>query len=172
MTDADDPFLGSDYVLIFASRDDIQAGDIQPILGPLNALLRQDVASRMRHKVRFGVNGYDDDPRALYDIPEVQSWMRKLDQEWPYWFFFLSPGNIRPWADHGHSGAIREASSWFPVRRPRCFRPVHRGSLCSDEPDLRISGRLRGYHPKNVRRSRGVLCISWEVILWGCCTKR
>ena len=92
MTDADDPFLGSDYVLIFASRDDIQAGDIQPILGPLNALLRQDVASRMRHKVRFGVNGYDDDPRALYDIPEVQSWMRKLDQEWPYWFFFLSPG--------------------------------------------------------------------------------
>lgn len=41
------------------------------------------------------VSGYDDDPRELYEIPEVRRYLQGLDQEWPFWFFFLTPPSIQ-----------------------------------------------------------------------------
>ena len=28
--------------------------------------------------------------RELFEIPEVRAYLKRLDHEWPYWFFFLS----------------------------------------------------------------------------------
>jgi hypothetical protein len=36
------------------------------------------------------VDGYNDDPRELFEVPEVRAYIKRLDQAWPYWFFFLS----------------------------------------------------------------------------------
>jgi hypothetical protein len=36
------------------------------------------------------VDGYNHDPRELFEIPEVRAYIKRLDQEWRYWFFFLS----------------------------------------------------------------------------------
>lgn len=41
------------------------------------------------------IGGYDDDPRELFEIPEVYSYLHGLDQEWPFWFFFCTPESIR-----------------------------------------------------------------------------
>jgi hypothetical protein len=41
-------------------------------------------------KVSIGVHGYDDDPRELFEIPEVRVFFRELDRQFPFWFFFLS----------------------------------------------------------------------------------
>ena len=45
---------------------------------------------RFRDQVVFGVDGYNDDPRELFEIPEVRTFIRDLDSKWPFWFFFLS----------------------------------------------------------------------------------
>jgi len=36
----------------------------------------------------FWVSGYDDDPRELYEIPEVVAFMRKADESCPCWIYF------------------------------------------------------------------------------------
>jgi hypothetical protein len=42
------------------------------------------------NKVALSVHGYDLDPRELFEIAEVRAFLRQLDQEFPFWFFFLS----------------------------------------------------------------------------------
>jgi len=46
--------------------------------------------------IELTVAGYDDDPRALYDVPEVNRWMRLARQHWPDLLFWLTPGSLWP----------------------------------------------------------------------------
>jgi len=80
---------GIDYLNFIASRKDIVSGSIDEVLTSLRKLLAPKVAIRFRNRVALGVHGYDDDPRELPQIPEVRAWMAKLDQAFPYWFFYL-----------------------------------------------------------------------------------
>lgn len=41
--------------------------------------------------VSVSVDGYDNDPRALVDIPEVRAYLKKLIAQWPYWGYFGTP---------------------------------------------------------------------------------
>jgi len=81
-----------DALVIHASRAEIESGDIQPALTMLEKLLSPEVARRTRGRLIFGVYGYDDDPRELYQISEVRAWMHKLDRAFPYWFYFMDTG--------------------------------------------------------------------------------
>lgn len=36
------------------------------------------------------IDGFDTDPRELFEIPEVRRYVKSLDELWPYWYFFLS----------------------------------------------------------------------------------
>ena len=36
------------------------------------------------------IDGYDHDPRELFEIQEVRAYVAKLDAAWPYWYFFLN----------------------------------------------------------------------------------
>jgi hypothetical protein len=38
-------------------------------------------------KVLFHINGYDNDERALWEIPEVREYLRNLVNVWPYFFY-------------------------------------------------------------------------------------
>ena len=44
---------------------------------------------------RFGVYGYDKDPRALYQIPEVRSWCKDLYSRVPSIFLYLHQETIQ-----------------------------------------------------------------------------
>lgn len=35
-------------------------------------------------------DGWDEDPRELYEIPEVRTYFRALAGQWNYWFHFVS----------------------------------------------------------------------------------
>ena len=37
--------------------------------------------------VRFTFDGFEDDQRALHEIPEVRSFVRDLAAQWPYFFY-------------------------------------------------------------------------------------
>ncbi len=39
-------------------------------------------------KYVFLISGYDDDPRELYQIPEVVSFIKDLNSKLPFWLYF------------------------------------------------------------------------------------
>jgi hypothetical protein len=36
------------------------------------------------------IEGYDDDPREIYAIPEVRTFYQQLWRRWPYWLYFCN----------------------------------------------------------------------------------
>lgn len=42
----------------------------------------------MMGKCLFSINGYDNDPRELLEIPEVVAFYRALNKKWPYLYYF------------------------------------------------------------------------------------
>jgi hypothetical protein len=75
-------------LVVVMSRSDIEAGDATETLTLLKSLLTDVSCMKFRQCVVFGIHGYDDDRRELFEIPEVRTFMANLDAEWPYWFFF------------------------------------------------------------------------------------
>lgn len=43
--------------------------------------------------VLFGVEGYDDDPRELWQIPEFIRFAKKMEEHTPCWLYFAAPGS-------------------------------------------------------------------------------
>ena len=83
--------LGVDSIVLVASRDEVERLDLSGCLQVLDSLIEsREKAMRFRDQVVFGLDGYNDDPRELFEIPEVRTFIRELDAKWPYWFFFLS----------------------------------------------------------------------------------
>jgi len=65
--------------------------DLSGCLRVLDSLIgSRERAMRFRDRVDFDVDGYNDDPRELFEVPEIRTFVRELDAKWPYWFFFLS----------------------------------------------------------------------------------
>src|SRR6516162_1713428 len=88
----ENPNARADYLVIMASREEVEARDVSRASASLKRLLEPNNARRLKGKLVFGIGGYDADPRELFEIPEVRTWMRKLDREFPYWFYFLDLG--------------------------------------------------------------------------------
>jgi hypothetical protein len=41
------------------------------------------------------ISGYDDDPRSLYEVPEVRRWFKTAHDRWPDITFWLAPDSLR-----------------------------------------------------------------------------
>jgi hypothetical protein len=67
-------------VVLFISRDQVEEADLPSILSSLKVFLasRED-AWHYRSQMSLAVDGYDDDPRELVDIPEVSDLLRRLE---------------------------------------------------------------------------------------------
>jgi hypothetical protein len=73
-------------------RKDIEECNISNALKFLTDLLcAREIVMSMKDKIEISVDGYDDDPRELYEIPEVLEFLRRLDDAWPYWILFQHP---------------------------------------------------------------------------------
>lgn len=79
-----------DFLSVVIGREQVEAGDIREPLSVLRKLLTRDAANQFCERVDIGVAGYDEDPRELYEIPEVRDFIYKLDEEFPYWLYFLT----------------------------------------------------------------------------------
>jgi hypothetical protein len=78
-------------VLLLISRQAIESGNVGVIAQRLRLLTasREDIW-RYRSQVCLVIDGYQDDPRALVDVPQVRAFIRKLNKVWPYWAYFLN----------------------------------------------------------------------------------
>jgi hypothetical protein len=72
------------------------------IAGPLATLLAMtdDIANLEQHqgKLVLAFDGYDDDPRPLYEVEEVVTWFQLLAAQWNAWLYFINvkdcPGQV------------------------------------------------------------------------------
>jgi hypothetical protein len=81
----------SEPIYLVISREQVNECDIS---GPLR-VLRQlqgnpEKAVAACGRISLVIDGYNNDPRELFEIPEVRRFIKELDAMWPYWFFFLS----------------------------------------------------------------------------------
>jgi hypothetical protein len=78
-------------VVLLISRREVEAGDLASVLSRLKPFLatRED-AWRYRGQMTLVVDGYNDDPRELVDIPEVRTLLRGLESSWPLWAYFFN----------------------------------------------------------------------------------
>ena len=64
---------------------------IEPTLTAL-LVLSGDPETALRHKnnVTLSFQGYDEDPRGLFEIEEVRHFVERLNEKWYSWFFFMT----------------------------------------------------------------------------------
>lgn len=81
----------SEPVVLLISRREVEAGDLASVLSRLKPFLatRED-AWRYRGQMMLVVDGYNNDPRELVDIPEVRAVLRGLESSWPHWAYFFN----------------------------------------------------------------------------------
>ena len=69
-------------------RETVEQGRVQPIL---DLLARVEKRKHRGHQtVNFGFFGYDDDPRAIYQIPEIRNWVGRIFKNKPHLFYFIT----------------------------------------------------------------------------------
>jgi serine/threonine protein kinase len=89
-----DIYASNNPLVFSVSYEDVGSCDIETVFGALNRFLdsRESVIAG-RGRVTLSFEGYDNDPRDLYDISEVRSYVSALDQAFPYWFYFADLNN-------------------------------------------------------------------------------
>lgn len=80
-----------DPLIVVVSKNEVLSGDISPALSTLKKLIESpEVARSYREKVDIAFHGYDNNPNELFEIPEVRDYVYKLDEQFPFWLYFLS----------------------------------------------------------------------------------
>ena len=81
----------SEPVFLVFSREQITAMDLHEPLMALRQLAGDPVKATLAcGRISLIIDGYDTDPRELFEISEVRRYIQQMDALWPYWFFFLS----------------------------------------------------------------------------------
>jgi len=81
----------SEPVVLLISRREVEAGDLASVLSrPKVFLATREDAWLYRGQITLVVDGYNNDPRELVDIPEVRTLLRGLESSWPQWAYFFN----------------------------------------------------------------------------------
>ena len=76
--------------IIVVSRSAVEARDPSPVLDALRALIASpDAARQYCESVDIAFDGYDGVRDELFEIPEVREFVYALDEQFPYWLFFM-----------------------------------------------------------------------------------
>lgn len=77
-----------DITLIVISRDEVENGDLTRFLGSCSPKHQDHRLAMLHGKVRFTIDGFDDDLAPLCIIPSVRNFFRFCHERWPCWSFF------------------------------------------------------------------------------------
>ncbi len=78
-------------LFIVVSRKEVETADVTPALATLRQLIGSPKQAREHfERVDIGFHGYDEDSRELFEIPEVRNYVYQLDEQFPFWLYFLS----------------------------------------------------------------------------------
>ena len=81
----------SDWLRVVVDRSEVEALDVSHAATELSRVLaNRNTVEHYRKNVDLAFFGFSNEPRELYEIPEVRNFCSKLDEAFPYWFYFLS----------------------------------------------------------------------------------
>ena len=80
-----------DPLIVVISKAEVAAGDTSRALGILKKLKESPkIAKKFFERVEMAFHGYDNHPWELFEIDEVREYVCTLDNEFPFWLYFLS----------------------------------------------------------------------------------
>ena len=84
--------MTSDLIIYQFSRDRVEAGDAKDFMSRFgnSCLPTGKKLEAMMNSVALMIDGYNQDHREIYAIPEVRSFYKQLWQRWPYWLYFCN----------------------------------------------------------------------------------
>ena len=86
---------GADWLGVVVDRTEVEVLDVSGTARILSRVLAtRNAIERHRGRVDLAFHGYSNDPRELYEIPEVRRFCAKLDDAFPYWFYFLATERV------------------------------------------------------------------------------
>lgn len=87
--------LGTDWLRVVVDRTQVEALDVSRAATMFSRVLaNRNAVERHQGRVDLAFHGYSNDPRELYEIPKVRRFCTKLDDAFPYWFYFLSTDGV------------------------------------------------------------------------------
>lgn len=76
--------------IIIVSREEVIAKDTSSVLDALRALVASpDTALNYFESIDIAFHGYNEWREELFEIQEVREFVYALDEQFPYWLFFL-----------------------------------------------------------------------------------
>mgnify|MGYP003587368955 CR=1 FL=1 len=80
-----------DTLTIIVSREEIETQDIEPALSFLHRFIESpQIARSYMEKINIAFDGYNQTKIELFEMQEVRNYIYKLDDKFPFWFYFLS----------------------------------------------------------------------------------
>ena len=86
----------SDYIVLQISQENIKdcnTSEYVTLLHGATGTIQSFEVAFQRYV--FLISGYDDDPRELYQIPEVVSFIKDLKSKLPFWLYFVNTADKR-----------------------------------------------------------------------------
>lgn len=78
-------------LMVVVSRQEVESGDTSGPLSTLKHLISsQQMVREFRTRVDIAFDGYNETSDELFEIPEVRNYVHALDEQFPYWLYFLS----------------------------------------------------------------------------------
>jgi len=82
--------LASEMILFTIEREEVEAGDVSRVEDFRSRLVSsRELALHCKGKVEFSFNGYDDDPREMFEMQEANRYVAQLDHVMLELFFFI-----------------------------------------------------------------------------------
>lgn len=76
---------------IIVSREEVLCGDVSGTLRTLRSLTETPESARLfQENVEISFHGYDGTTQELFEIPEVRNYVHSLDNQFPFWLYFLN----------------------------------------------------------------------------------
>ncbi len=80
-----------DGLAVVVSHDDVELNNISSTFSTLSSLLVDEATvRRFQGSVSVSFDGFNHDPREIYEIPKIRRFCAELDKHFPYWLYFLS----------------------------------------------------------------------------------
>lgn len=96
--DALSEFKRMGLIPVIIRRSIVESSDIGPVVDFLKKMSANKNLWKNRNALVIHFEGWQDDPRPYFEIPELVSYFRAVSSEWNYWLWFVNvsvPDNVR-----------------------------------------------------------------------------
>lgn len=126
----------------------------------LENLLARGAARKFQDSLLIEVGGYSEDPRELWEIPEVRLFVKLLDESFPFWFHFCEKeGETLKWISlslidyQGADGVVvvgHSALLDFVMNRTEAMNYIHRQNDYSREETAAMTKEVLAYFQRKM----------------------